>query len=156
MDKQLRTLIYYGVSIALIAGLTALVRIPVMVGYIHPGDCAIALSAAVLGPYAAIPAALGSAAADMLGYSIYAPFTLMIKGVMGFLAGVAMNRKFGSSCLIIILAAIFMVGTYFLFDYLMFGGYAVYSLAGNAMQGAGFVVFGIICRKIDIIRRIKR
>lgn len=52
----------------MIALLTAFVRLPVVMlkGYAHLGDVGILLSSLILGPFAAVPAAVGSALADLL------------------------------------------------------------------------------------------
>jgi uncharacterized membrane protein len=45
-------------------------------------------AASILGPFAAISAAIGSALADLIvGYSLYMPATFLIKGLMGLISG---------------------------------------------------------------------
>ena len=93
-DQTTRRLAYGGLMAALIALLTAYVRLDILFflsmhsGYAHLGDVGIVIASLLMGPFAAAPAALGSAIADLLaGYVTYAPFTLVIKGAMGFFMG---------------------------------------------------------------------
>ena len=73
-----------GVFAALICLTTAYVlHIPVAGGgYIHPGDALVYLAACLLPmPYGLVAAGLGSAVADLLTAPIWAPWTLIIKGL---------------------------------------------------------------------------
>ena len=76
-----------GLLTAVVMVLT-MIRLPVPMteGYAHIGDAAILLCGLVLGPLGAVPAALGSALTIFMVCN-YAPFTLVIKGAMGFFAG---------------------------------------------------------------------
>lgn len=68
---------------------TILIRIPVGIGYVNFGDAVVMIAAVVLGPVgAALAGGLGSALADLFGFAMYAPFTLVIKGLEGFVCGV--------------------------------------------------------------------
>ena len=143
-------LAYGGVLAAMIALLTAFVRLPVVMlkGYAHLGDVGILLSSLILGPFAAVPAAGGSALADLLaGYAMYAPFTLLIKGPMGFFLGkwIARKRLSARSVILTALVALFMVGGYFLADMLLYGlEAAIASVVGNAVQGGALVAGGLV------------
>ena len=148
-----RRLAYGGLMAALIALLTAYVRLDIlffisMRGYAHLGDVGIVLSSLVMGPFAAVPAALGSAIADLLaGYVTYAPFTLVIKGVMGFVLGkwLAAKRLSVRNVCLLVLTAAFMVGAYFLTDTLLYGvEAAIGSVFGNCVQGGAMVAGGIV------------
>ncbi|KAJ50565.1 putative membrane protein [Clostridium tetanomorphum] len=87
------------VQISLIAAITCLVtmtiRVPTLIGYTHLGDSMVFLSAILLGKKnGTIGAALGMFLADMLGaYFIWAPFTLVIKGGMAYIAATIAYRK---------------------------------------------------------------
>ena len=125
-----RRLAYGGLMAALIALLTAYVRLDILFflsmhsGYAHLGDVGIVLASLVMGPFAAVPAALGSTIADLLaGYVTYAPFTLVIKGAMGFILGkwLVAKRLSARNIALLILTAAFMVGAYFLTDTLLYG-----------------------------------
>jgi uncharacterized membrane protein len=83
---------------ALVAAATLAIRIPVPAtqGYINLGETAIYLTALLLGPaHGLVAGGLGPALADVLGgYAQFAPFTLVIKGVEGWLAGYLFWRTF--------------------------------------------------------------
>jgi uncharacterized membrane protein len=78
------------------AVMTIAVAIPVPFtnGYVHPGDSMILLGALMLGRRrGAFAAGVGSALADLIiGYSVWAPFTLVIKGVMAFTTGLIIEK----------------------------------------------------------------
>jgi len=79
---------------ALVAVTTLAVRIPIPAtgGYINVGDAIIFTAALSMGwLVGGIAGGLGSAIADMIGYPIFAPFTLVIKGLEGFIAGTIAN-----------------------------------------------------------------
>ncbi len=78
-------------SIAVVAVATLIVRIPVPAtqGYVNLGDAAIIVCALLWGPRSgAFAGGVGSALADLMGgYAHWAPFTLLIKGIEGFVVG---------------------------------------------------------------------
>lgn len=80
-----------GLLIALVMVATYLIRIPIPAtqGYINAGDSMIFLIGIIFGPQTALVAGgLGSALADLLaGYSQYAPITLIVKGIEGWVVG---------------------------------------------------------------------
>lgn len=77
--------------IALTAAATLAIRIPVPAtqGYINLGDSMVYISALLFGPITGLLAGgIGSALADVLGgYSQFAPYTLVIKGLEGIIVG---------------------------------------------------------------------
>lgn len=159
--KKIRKLTVGGMLGAVIALLTAYVSVPIAGGYFHPGDAMIALAAIVLGPYAAIPAAIGSCLADLLaGYTIYAPFTFVIKGLMGIIAGYGClnGRICVRSVLALVLGGCVVAGGYFITDWALYSfATALASLPWNALQGCVYVVSGIIClgtRLRNVVDRI--
>ncbi|MBO4459213.1 MAG: ECF transporter S component [Clostridiales bacterium] len=82
-----------GVMAALIFVATQ-IRIPIPTGYLNLGDVMINICSFILGPLAAIPAALGSAIADLVaGYPMYIGPTFVIKGLMGLLAGLFFSKS---------------------------------------------------------------
>ena len=68
-----------------------MVRVPIVAtkGYFNLGDTLIFISAALFGPlFGMIAGGVGSALADVIGgYIHFAPWTLFIKGIEGWLAG---------------------------------------------------------------------
>jgi uncharacterized membrane protein len=100
-DKPLNPLL-----IAITAAFTALVfvatfsfRIPLPIsgGYFNLGDVVIYVTALSFGPWiAAFAGGVGSMLSDIIGYPIYAPWTLLIKGMEGLIVGLLFtkfNRK---------------------------------------------------------------
>jgi uncharacterized membrane protein len=112
-------LILTGLMTALVAVTTIVVPIPVPFtnGYAHPGDGMVFMSALLLGRRrGALAAGVGSAFADViLGFFMWAPFTLVIKGGMAFIAGLIIEKCEERPRNIVISCA-FIVGLWILFD----------------------------------------
>lgn len=138
---------------AMIVVATILIIIPVPFGngYIHLGDTMIFLSVLILGwRYGAIAAGFGSALADILvGYAIWSPWTLFIKGFMGVVMGLFIARalrKPGRSNLGVqmyqlagmILAGLVMVIGYYVAEGVIYGNFisAALSIPWNIVQFA--------------------
>lgn len=125
-DHKIQKLVLASLFAALTAVLTMAVRVPSpMGGYVNLGDCAVLLSAWVLGPvYGGAAAGLGSMLADLLGYPLYAPGTLVIKGLMALAAGwlfARLRNGHSRACLPALavsgaLGEAIMVGGYFLYE----------------------------------------
>jgi len=147
-SKKIRNLTAGGMLGALVAVCTAYVSVPIAGGYFHPGDALIALSGCLLGPYAAIPAAIGSCMADLLaGYAIYAPFTFVIKGLLGLIAGWGFySDKVGiRAALMLILGGVLIVGGYFLTDCILYStATALLSIPWNTLQALVFIIAGAL------------
>lgn len=95
-EKSTKTLylVLCALSVALTFVVTWLINIPAAFilgagGNINLGDTIIFVAAAVLGPVGGAAAGgLGSCLADLAsGYAVYAPFTLIVKGLEGFVCG---------------------------------------------------------------------
>ncbi len=160
MKINIRTITYGGVLSAVIL-LTTLIHItiPSGYGYVNFGDGAIFASAAIMGPFAAISAALGSALADLLvGAPQYMLATFLIKGSMGLLAGFTC-KKYPKLALIklaglFILCEIIMVGGYFVTEWIMYDrSIAIGNLIFNAIQGLAGIVMGLAI--VPLARKIK-
>ena len=157
--NKTRRLVCGSLLAALIALMTACFKLPLpnINGYIHPGDGAVFLCALLLGPFASVPAAVGSALADALfGYYVYMLPTFLIKGLMGLIAGLAAGRtpRFTLRKLIVwTLCGLIMTGGYFLFELLLYGaGAALTAVIPNLIQAATGVVTG--CLFIPAARRL--
>lgn len=146
-----KTTAYTSVSTALVTAATALIAIPVpaIKGYLNGGEAMIFVLAYFVGGFpSVVAAAIGSALADLiLGFSIYAPFTFVIKGVE-CLALIALFRKRPTAfraALSALLCSCIMVGGYFLTEWLLFGILpAVAGVLPNLAQGAcGAVVAAV-------------
>ncbi len=135
--------------------LTAMVTISTMAltiptptgGYVNLGDVAVLMSAYFLGPwFGALAGGFGSALADLLlGYSIYAPATLLIKGLMAIVAGcLCKTLGFGVqgrlTCALV--AETIMLAGYFLFDSWLSGSLlAALPGIGSNLAQAAFAIF---------------
>jgi ECF transporter S component (folate family) len=149
-DKKTQKLVLAALFSALCAVMTLVIQIPSpMQGYVHLGDCAVLLSAWIVGPlYGGAAAGIGSMLADLLsGYAHYAPGTLIIKFAMGFLAalifhGLYKKTPFWSKVISGAASGVILVAGYFAFACLWLGkGWAAAaSIPGNIVQAA----FGLI------------
>lgn len=147
-NQKLIRLAYGGMFAAAIAVATMFFKVPIIVGYIHLGDGLIFLAAAVLGPFAALAAGIGSALADLAsGYFIYIPVTFCIKALMALIASWGFRHKLGfwqTVCLYTFCEA-FMVGGYFLFEWFIYGPEtATVAVAFNAVQGIVGMAVGCV------------
>jgi uncharacterized membrane protein len=137
------------VMIALTCVLTAAVSIPTPTkGYLNLGDCAVLLSGWLLGPVLGpVAGGVGAALADlMVGYPVYVPGTLVIKGVMAFIAALAPCRFSENGkkhpgigfILCAVFAEAFMTAGYWLYEAVVIGeGFAAAfaGVSGNVVQG---------------------
>ena len=143
---------------ALVCIATLIIKVPSPLnGYINLGDCFVLLSGWLLSPmYAVLAAGIGSMLADLFaGYAIYAPATLIIKGIMAFLAfffckfvgvktGDFLSKIFGGA-----VAEIFMVAGYFVFEGFLYGFVpSLVNILPNAVQGAVGLLLALLLVKI--------
>ncbi|RDD53398.1 MAG: ECF transporter S component [Candidatus Korarchaeota archaeon NZ13-K] len=146
-----------GVMAALTTVATMIVQIPTPAtkGYINLGDTMVMLAGSLFGSLAgSIAGGVGSALADLLsGYGHWAPFTLVIKGIEGYIAGLSRERRGLLKLLILILAGAEMVLGYFLVEVLLYGlGGALAEVPGNSFQAVSGVVFAYILT--PVVRRV--
>ena len=106
-------------------------------GYVNLGDAGVFLCACLLpGGLGALAAGVGAALADLiLGWAMYAPVTLLIKGITALLAGLAM-RKTGRGAMPLSLICCLLVPLgYFLFEtVLLTAPVAAVNVLPNAFQ----------------------
>lgn len=82
--KSVKKITFTALFAALIAVMTAFIKMPTGIneGYLHFGDSMIYLAGCLLGPWAALAAAIGGALADILaGAAVWAPATAIIKAL---------------------------------------------------------------------------
>ena len=149
---NVRRLTRAGMLTGIVTLLTAYVRIVVPPGYVHMGDGAVILSGLVLGPFGAVPAALGSALAAVLaGFPIYAGFSALIKGVMGWLIGsyAIPEEKVNLRNIFVLTGSfIWMTVAYFICDFVLLKETVAYAqIFGNLVQTTIGMIFGIIFLK---------
>lgn len=139
---------------------TYILSFPMVNGYLNMGDGIILISAVILGPFAAIPAALGSMLADLVaGFAIYAPFTFLVKGLVGFIPALLLRKKkltLKTLILPFILGELIMVSGYFLADTLLFQVGAWAALPFNLLQGLFGLTIGCLGSMVVIKSKIKR
>ena len=120
---------------------TMIIKIPSpLKGYLNLGDCVVLISGWLLSPaYGFAAAGIGSALADVFsGYLVYAPATLVIKGIMAIVAHYCfkgIHNKLGNTPSRIIggaLAEIEMIVGYFVFEGFMYGFVPSYAAIGKA------------------------
>ncbi|MHB8963075.1 MAG: ECF transporter S component [Saccharofermentanales bacterium] len=151
MDKKkIRKIAYGGILTGLVLVATMFLQIPNgMKGYVNLGDGVIFAAAMILGPFAGIVGALGSAMSDFfLGYGIYIPATFAIKGIMGLVAGLML--KYGKEspylykALVFLICEVIMVGGYFGFETALYGlNVALVSVMPNIVQAVAGIAVGL-------------
>lgn len=146
-SNQIKKIVLSGLFAALVCVSTLIIHIPTVTkGYVNLGDCIINISAWVLGPaYGAAASGIGSALADIIsGYAVYAPATLVIKGLMAAVSAAVFFavRKHKSGVLACVAASfsaeLVMCLGYFLFEGVLYHSFAAAALgiSANAVQGA--------------------
>ena len=130
------------------------IPIPATGGYINIGDIAVMFTALLFGPIiGGIAGGLGPMLADIFSpYIIYAPATLLIKGIEGFLIGLISNPK---NCegrvsyrdiIAVLIGGILIPLGYFLYEAFILGfgvAVALVEVPGNFFQ-FGFAAIGSI------------
>ena len=165
-DLNFRKMIMAALFAALACVATMVIRIPTPAtgGYIHPGDAICILSGVILGPaWGFLAAGIGSAMSDLVGgYFMYVPVTFVIKGLVGFSAGMIFRKLSGTkrgTHAALVLAGIsdmiLVAGGYFLFQLTIYGTGAVVSIPGNLFQGISglviaYVLYPVLIRVPDI------
>ena len=143
---------------------TAFVKFPIALGYFHVGDAFILLGSFILPPfYSVIASIIGSVLADvMAGYFIYAPATLIAKGIMAMVASLFFYKKTTVLRFLLgaIISSLIMVLVYFIFEGIFYGwGLAVSNLPMQFVQpGIALVLSGAIILslgKVGYIIKIK-
>ena len=161
--QSIRKLTTAGVLAASIVLLTTLVSIPIPggVGYINLGDMGVLLAGMLLGGgWGALCAGAASTLSDvLLGYTIYAPATFVIKGLVALIAGllfVKTEKKIRFVALY--LAALIVPVGYFFYELLLYGAAsAVPNILFNTLQclvGAVIAtIVGVMLLKTKLLSR---
>lgn len=172
VTKQLTTIAMF---VALVTVATVVIAIPAPAGgFLNVGDTVVLIAAACLGPIGGMVAGgLGSCIADLiLGYGMYAPFTLVIKGLEGLICGgliLLYDRTLGkrfknyiaqviAGVIAMIIAALTMSSLYCIADGILYGwGAAIVNAPVNLLQGAiGIVAGSIIVYALNLPKLAKR
>ena len=140
-----------------VALMTLFVRIPLPSrGYFNFGDVAVVFSGLVLGQlvgsrkffWGAAAGGIGSALADIVGgFGMFAPITLVAKGVEGGMCALASGRPRAARWIFLLLGGASMVAAYFIAETLMpnigLQG-AVSELVPNLIQAGGGIAGGLL------------
>ncbi len=149
------------VMTALLAALcciaTMIIKIPSpLKGYLNLGDCVVLLSGWLLTPFMGFLAAgLGSALADIFsGYTLYAPATFVIKGLMTLMAFYIFNslqskiRPLSARIISAVSAEIIMILGYYIFEGFLYGFLpSLINMPANIMQGILGLILGVFLIK---------
>jgi len=147
-----RELAASAVMAALVCVTTLLIQIPIPAtkGFFNVGDAMVMVSALTFGPIVGFFAGgLGSSLADFIGgWYVWIPFTLVIKGIEGFLTGavIVLDDKQGTRHLILawFIGGLEMVAGYFIVQYYMYGfSAALVEAPANIVQMAVSGIIGI-------------
>lgn len=151
MMNETRSITRIAALMALTTIMTMIIQIPTIGtnGYLNLGDMVIFIAAMMLGKRGGfLVGGLGSAMADLLlGYTHYAPITLIVKGLEGYIAGTLLETKLGQSKPIFatVVAGIWMACGYYIAEIFMYGGAAaLVAVPGNLMQGGLGAVTAVI------------
>lgn len=152
-----------GIFAALVFVITAYLHIPTYNGYVHCGDGFIFIAACILPtPYAVAVGVLGAMLADLLtGFAIWAPGSMIIKGLLALLFTCKSNKIITKRNFIMLLpAALISAVGYYLYEALIIGSF-VASLSGipaSLVQAVAssivFVAIGTAMDKYDIKKKI--
>ena len=106
-------------------------------GYVNLGDGGVFLCAMLLpGGLGALAAGVGAALADLiLGWAVYAPATLFIKGLTAFLAGLAFRKAKRAAVPLALLSCLTVPLGYFLYESVLLSpAVAAVNAVLNALQ----------------------
>lgn len=153
-----KTWIMAGISMVVILAITALLRVPIVIGevnagYIHLGDIAVYAAAALLGgPLGALAAALGAALADLfVGAYVYIPAAIIFKAILAFIVARSCKRSQEWKDIlhtVCICGGVTVIG-YFLYELLFLGfTVAAYGLPFNILQALIAALVGIPVLKL--------
>lgn len=148
MNTKTKKIVIASLLAALTCVATMLIKIPSpLKGYLNLGDCVVLLSGWLLSPlYGFLSAGIGSALADIFsGYVLYAPATFAIKGIMALIVYFIHKSRIAGG----IVAEIFMVLGYFVFEGFMYGfAPSAVNIIPNALQGVAGLILGLVLIKI--------
>ena len=161
-DSKIKKMVLTALLAALTCVATMIIHFPsLMDGYVNLGDCFVLLAGWLLGPWLGFAAGgIGSMLADIfLGYTHYAPGTLVIKGLVALVAAllyrvIAKKNAYVGMAVSGIVSECIMVLGYFLYAGLILGKGlmgevgAIASVPGNCFQAAVGIIIGVIVMSI--------
>ena len=132
-----------GISIALVFVATLLINIRLPIGQgglIHMGNVPLFLAAIIYGKRTgALAGAVGMGLFDLMGgWTLWAPATFLIVGLMGYVVGLIAEKKNDMTGYVIgiVLACIIKIAGYYVAEALIYGNWIqpALSIPGNLMQ----------------------
>lgn len=153
-NSKIYNMVINSLFIAIVFVCTFVIKIPWPMsnsgGLIHMGNVALFTIALVFGKNkGALSGAFGMTLFDILsGYAVWAPFTFVIRGIMGYIIGYLAykNNKGGNShfynLIAIIVSSVWMILGYFIANVILYRNIsaAIASIPGDVIQ----IVLGII------------
>ena len=152
-----------GIFSALVFVITAYLHIPTYNGYVHCGDGLIFIAACILPmPYSIVVGVLGAMLADLLtGFAIWAPGSMIIKGLLALLFTCKSNKIITKRNLIMLLpAALISAAGYYLYEVLITGSFIVSlsGIPGSLVQAVAssivYVVIGVTMDKYGVKKKM--
>lgn len=129
---------------AAVAIATMAISIPIGFGFLNFGEIVIYTAAFLFGgTVGGLAGGVGAGAADiLLGYPMWAPITLVGKGIEGFLVGHLAGKSLRSKAIAVAIGAPFMIAAYVLSTAVLYGIPAAGpELAADVLQaGLGFAI----------------
>ena len=159
MNRRLQEMTRIGLGIAVVFCGTYFFIIPNQLGgYMNLGDGFILLFSSIVSPLGGfLIGGVGSAIADVVsGYGLYAPFTLVIKGLEGYLVA-AFIKKTSKKWMLYVVGCLIVIVGYFLVDWFLQGSFvvAITGIPTNIMQTlCGFVI--AMCLHKFVIKQANR
>ncbi|NKE08118.1 MULTISPECIES: ECF transporter S component [Mesobacillus] len=149
------------IALTVVATMFINIRLPIMGngGLIHMGNIPLFIAAFVYGrKTGAIAGAFGMGLFDIIsGWALWAPFTFVIVGTMGYVAGLMAEKMPGKKMyvysLAVIVALVIKIVGYYFTEVVLYGNWIqpFGSIPGNVMQ---VVIAGLIV--IPLVGRIKK
>ncbi|RAN64062.1 hypothetical protein B8A44_03060 [Dolosigranulum pigrum] len=142
-------------ALTTVATMVIHIPVPATQGFVNVGDSFVLLSGLLFSHYyGALIGGVGSALADLfLGYTIFAPVTLIVKAIEALLASYIDRGNTVSRVIAVIVGVIWMVFGYFIFEVFMFDlPVALSAVIPNSIQG--IVSAGLALFLYPIVRRL--
>ena len=142
-------------ALTTVATMVIHIPVPATQGFVNVGDSFVLLSGLLFSHYyGALIGGVGSALADLfLGYTIFAPVTLIVKAIEALLASYIDRGNTVSRVIAVIVGVTWMVFGYFVFEVFMFDlPVALSAVIPNNIQG--IVSAGLALLLYPIVRRL--
>lgn len=152
-----------GIFTALVYVVTAYLHIPTYNGYVHCGDGLIFIAACILPmPYSIAVGVFGAMFADLLtGFAIWAPGSMIIKGLLALLFTCKANKIITKRNLLMLLpAALISTVGYYLYEVVIYGNFlaALSGVPGSLAQAVAssvvFVALGVAMDRYDVKKKM--